>query len=116
MELEPFKKAYYEKLAGIGEQKIINTVRRMEETARREGKELVLLCFEDIRIPEDWCHRTVFAEWWMSRTGERIKELPDPTPPKIKKTKEVEVKKPAKETVQPEEKYEQMSLFGMAGI
>lgn len=77
MELEPFKKAYYEKLAGIGEQKIINTVRRMEETARREGKELVLLCFEDIRIPEDWCHRTVFAEWWMSRTGERIKELPD---------------------------------------
>ena len=116
MDLEPFKKAYYEKLAGIGEQKIINTVRRMEDTARREGKELVLLCFEDIRIPVDWCHRTVFAEWWMSRTGESIKELPDPTPPKIKKAKEVEVKKPAKETVQPEEKYEQMSLFGMAGI
>ena len=116
MDLEPFKKAYYEKLAEIGEQKIINTVRRMEDTARREGKELVLLCFEDIRIPEDWCHRTLFAEWWLFRTGEAIKELPDPTPPKIKRAKEVEVKKPAKEAVQTEEKYEQMSLFGMAGI
>ena len=42
MDLERFKPAYYEKLAGIGNGKIIDMVQCMDEEARAEGKELVL--------------------------------------------------------------------------
>lgn len=81
MNLEDFKKAYYEKLNGIGKDRIINMVMKMErDAAGPRGKNLVLLCYEDVRIPEDWCHRTVFAEWWVENTGEITEELPDPNP------------------------------------
>jgi hypothetical protein len=119
MDLERFKPAYYEKLETIGTQRIIDMVCKMDDEARAEGKELVLLCYEDVRIPEDWCHRTVFAEWWAENTGELIEELPDPTPPKVKKPQKAkeESKKPVKEAEKSEDnKYQQMSLFGMAGI
>ena len=42
---------------------------------RRKGKTLVLLCYEDLRKPDQWCHRTLFAEWWQKMTGEVINEL-----------------------------------------
>lgn len=115
MDIERFKSAYYEKLEGIGTEKIIGMVNRLDERAQSEGKELVLLCFEDVRIPEDWCHRTVFAEWWAENTGEVIEELPDSAPPKVKKPKD-DNKKPVKAAEKEESSYQQMSLFGMAGI
>ncbi|MCM1245514.1 MAG: hypothetical protein NC293_07715 [Roseburia sp.] len=111
MDLEPFKSAYYKKLEDIGTERIISMVRKFEEAASQRGKELVLLCFEDVRIPSDWCHRTVFAEWWKEQTGECIKELNDPTPPKEKKMG----KTPAAKETEPEP-YRQMSLFDTAGF
>lgn len=95
---------------------------RFEATAAAEGKELVFLCYEDVRIPEDWCHRTVFGQWYCEQTGEIIKELPDPNPPKVKKppvqkqAKKEESKRtaPQKEAKTETEGYEQMSLFDMA--
>lgn len=120
MDLERFKPAYYEKLAGIGNGKIIDMVQCMDEEARAEGKELVLLCYEDVRVPGDWCHRTVFAEWWAEKTGELIEELYDPSEPKIKKPAAKKVsKEPAKkavETRKEEPGYEQLSLFGLVGV
>ena len=91
---------------------------RLDQSAQAEGKKLVLLCYEDVRVPEDWCHRTVFAEWWAEHVGEAIEELPDPSEPKLKKpakSKE-ESKKPAKEAEKPDNSYQQMTLFGLAGI
>lgn len=116
MDIERFKRAYYEKLEGIGTEKIISMVNRLDEKAQREGKELVLLCYEDVRVPADWCHRTIFAEWWAEHTGELIEELNDPTPPKGKKQSKEDNKKPAKEAEKEESSYEQMSIFSMAGI
>ena len=49
------------------------------------GKDVVLCCYEDVREPNEWCHRLVFAEWWLKNTGERIEELPNPAP--VKSTK-----------------------------
>lgn len=49
---------------------------------KAQGKPLVLCCYEDVRKPNEWCHRLVFAEWWKARTGETIEELPDPSPNK----------------------------------
>jgi len=40
-----------------------------------DGKDVVLLCFEDLRKPDKWCHRRIFAEWWQEQTGEKVKEL-----------------------------------------
>lgn len=46
------------------------------------GKDVVLCCYEDVRIPNEWCHRLLFAEWWESKTGEHISELPNDSPVK----------------------------------
>lgn len=114
MDIENFKEAYYGKLEGIGIERIISMVNKLDERARSEGKELVLLCFEDVRVEGEWCHRTVFAQWWAEKVGEIIEELPDPTPPKgkAKRDNTKPVNAPAKE----DSGYEQMSIFSMAGI
>jgi hypothetical protein len=33
----------------------------------------VLLCFEDVHVGE-FCHRTVFAEWWSSSASSRARQ------------------------------------------
>lgn len=80
MEYEPYCEAYFKKLEEIGVDKIIGIVQRLDHKARDEDKSLVLLCFEDIRKPEQWCHRTLFAEWWKQKTGEIITELEEAEP------------------------------------
>ena len=79
---EDFKREYFSRLDRIGVAKIRSQLEMFENI----GKDVVLLCYEDIRKgPENWCHRIAFAEWWKERTGESIEELYDPTPdPKIK--------------------------------
>lgn len=56
------------------------------------GKDVVLLCYEDVRKGEsDWCHRTIFADWWREKTGEVIPELFDPSPVKgVKKVPKID--------------------------
>jgi len=79
---------------------IINTLKAM--SAKRD---IVLLCYEDIRKPGNWCHREVFADWWYDNTGKMISELTDPS------------NEPKKESVSPfisqntETHGEQTSLF-----
>lgn len=115
MDIENFKKAYYEKLEGIGTDQIIGIVNNLDERARSEGKELVLLCFEDVRVVGEWCHRTIFAQWWAEKTGGTIEELPDPTKPKGKA--KGDNTKPANNAhVRENSEYEQLSIFSMAGI
>lgn len=53
------------------------------------SKDVVLCCYEDVREPNEWCHRLVFASWWMSRTGQVIPELRDDSPVKVKTRKQV---------------------------
>jgi hypothetical protein len=36
---------------------------------------VVLLCFEDVTRPGEWCHRRVFADWWRAGTGMTVSEL-----------------------------------------
>lgn len=114
MDIENFKEAYYGKLEGIGTEQIISMVNKLDERARSEGKELVLLCFEDVRVEGQWCHRTIFAQWWAEKVGEIIEELPDPTPPKGKAKRDN--MKPANAPAKEDSGYEQMSIFSMAGI
>jgi hypothetical protein len=39
------------------------------------GQRLILLCWEDLRKPNLWCHRTIAAEW----LGERGVDVPEMT-------------------------------------
>lgn len=73
---EAFKRKYFARLDKAG----VNKIRAQLAHFESMGKDVVLLCWEDIRKGEiDWCHRTMFAQWWLERTGEVIEELSDPT-------------------------------------
>ncbi|GGZ23485.1 hypothetical protein GCM10010387_15840 [Streptomyces inusitatus] len=45
----------------------------------------VLLCFDRLNKPGQWCHRTMLAAWWTEHTGDLVPELgaqparPNPT-------------------------------------
>jgi hypothetical protein len=74
---ENWKERYVSQLDGIG---VERTRRRLEDiSARHGGRDLVLLCFEDVLAGED-CHRRSFAQWWFDKTGEEVPELPPPPP------------------------------------
>ena len=80
---EDFERAYFARLDQKGVRRILSQLQRLESL----GKDVVLLCYEDIRKgPDDWCHRRTFAKWWQQNTGEVIPELydtaPDPTKPR----------------------------------
>lgn len=105
LDVEAFREEYFRKLNRFGRNNVINLVEEMNRRAEAEGKELVLLCFEDIRKEGQWCHRTMFAEWWLNETGERIEELSEPDTA-VKKTTET-----SKADKEDGDDWHQMSIF-----
>lgn len=97
---EEFVPRYRARLDSIGVDRIWDSIKRFEAM----GKPVVLLCYEDVRVPGQTCHRTTFAEWWLEQTGEIIEELPDPSTPKT--AKKPEESKPA---LQPSRSLAQMN-------
>ena len=73
-----------------------------------KGKDVVLCCYEDVRKPDEWCHRLVFAEWWNRKTGQKVEELPDPSPDSRDKQRKKEEQKQREQ----ESEYEQLSFIG----
>ena len=90
---EMFKKRYFGHLDYLGLEKIKEILGR---TGYGTEKELILLCYEDVTKEDNWCHRTMFAEWWEKQTGEKIEEYPDKNTYAAKHS---------------EEPFEQMNLF-----
>ena len=77
---EEFTAAYFEKLDRIG---VKAAMERLEEISQTHGgRDLAVLCYEDLRKPGEWCHRKVFAEWWLRESGEVIEELETGREPK----------------------------------
>ena len=70
---EKAKAIYFKQLDKYGAMKI----RQAIASHQQEGKDIVLLCFEDITKPGSWCHRKQFAEWWEEKSGQLLEELPD---------------------------------------
>ncbi|MBO6292693.1 MAG: hypothetical protein J6N51_10640 [Selenomonas sp.] len=83
---DEFTPPYMEHLDRLGVERISAQLRKYTEL----GKDVVLCCYEDVRKPNEWCHRLVFASWWMKRTGQVIPELKDDSPVKGVKKKTVE--------------------------
>ena len=104
-EYEPFRAEYFKRLDRIGPQKIMREL----ESFLVYGRDVVLLCYEDIRKPEDWCHRTAFAEWAKLRAGLTVPELHDPSTPKGIKAPTAQIS-PSKPLFEPEPLL-QLTLF-----
>ena len=81
---ERFTPPYFQHMDRVGTARIAQILQHYEDM----GNPVVLCCYEDVRKPGEWCHRLVFAEWWLQRTGEMIEELPDPSPNKWAKQPE----------------------------
>jgi hypothetical protein len=68
-----FTAAYRADLDRLG---VVRIAERLEEIAQAErDHRLVLLCFEDLSDPAQWCHRRTFASWWKEATGDEVREL-----------------------------------------
>ena len=92
------------------DQQDIKTIQTILNGYLSKGKDVILCCYEDVRIPDEWCHRLVFAEWYEGKTDIKIRELPDSSAIKYPKgRKPIETPK-SEESKQPE--YKQMTLFG----
>ncbi|MEV0281791.1 DUF488 family protein [Streptomyces sp. NPDC050610] len=71
--LPEFTAAYRADLDKLGAERIAEELRKITEA---EGSHrLVLLCFEDLSDPTQWCHRRIFASWWKDITGDAVREL-----------------------------------------
>lgn len=72
---EQFRRSYRHKLYKLTLEWI---TKRLGGISREQSNEnLVLLCYEDLRKPDQWCHRTTFAGWWKDQTGNDVIELPE---------------------------------------
>ena len=93
--MERFRQPYFRHLEKSG----YPVIGAIIDAYLKEGKDVVLCCYEDVRKPNEWCHRLVFAEWWYEKTGQKIEELPDPSPVAgARKAKQKEQKKQEQES------------------
>ena len=92
---EEFTVPYKQHLDDVGFERISAQLQKYVDI----GKDVVLCCYEDVRIPNEWCHRLVFAEWWKEKTGESISELP--FEPQIASEPNVQRSQPISDTDKP---------------
>lgn len=96
-----FEERYRRQMDSLG-------VKRIKEELSRFGygkvDEMILLCYEDVTNPDEWCHRTVFAKWWEDNTGETVEEYRDNATYRAKQEQRAEAEK---------ERRNQLDLFDL---
>lgn len=70
-ELHEFKPAYEAHLDRVGVGAI--TTRMGQLTQQAQGRRVVLLCYCDLEEAQ-FCHRTLFRNWFLKRTGQLLPE------------------------------------------
>lgn len=108
-DMDRFREPYFKHLEKTG----FDVLNEKIQSYVNLGKDVVFCCYEDVRLPNEWCHRLLFAEWYEKKSKIKIEELPDPSEVKYPRGKKIEAPK-IEEPTQP--KYEQLSLFGMNTI
>ncbi len=74
MAIEPYRELYLARLEEVGTEKLRAIFAAIAE--RHPGATgLVLLCFEDIRKPGEWCHRTMAGLWLQEHGFGAFQEL-----------------------------------------
>ncbi len=80
---EEYLPLYIAKLDRLGVGAIMGDLDRLSQ--ERGDADVVILCYEDIRIEGEWCHRRMLADYITQHTGIEVEELDNPTPPKLSK-------------------------------
>lgn len=52
------------------------------ESLKKIAQNPILLCYEDLSIPGEWCHRRMVADWFVASGA--VEEMPEWEPPKKK--------------------------------
>jgi hypothetical protein len=78
---ELFADAYARRLDALGPGEVVRQLR----CAQGDERAIVMLCFEDVRLPDRTCHRTILGAWLERELGLVVQELPDDTVPGRKK-------------------------------
>jgi hypothetical protein len=73
MDREQYQQIYFGMLEAAGVEAISEALHELWLPLRGPG--LVLLCFEALKKPDEWCHRRMFADWWQKQTGDAVPEL-----------------------------------------
>jgi len=68
---EEYTPAYRDYLDSLGTEEVTGQLER--KSVENGGKPLVLLCWCP---PEEFCHRRVWADWYLEKTGQEVPELP----------------------------------------
>jgi hypothetical protein len=68
-----YEREYRNMLAGYGPERIQQRISVLLANSGRQHP--VLLCFDNLAKPGGWCHRSMFAGWWLEQTGEEVIEL-----------------------------------------
>ncbi len=66
----PYTEHYKSILARLDAQKVWDDLYQLTN-----GVEPVLLCWEKLRTPGEWCHRRMVAEWFCEKLGATVDEL-----------------------------------------
>jgi len=105
--LHLYKPLYLAKLESAGVDRIQRELARVVKAAPT-GK-VALLCWENVLAPKpgEFCHRRLFADWWLEKTGELIEEL---TPAHVTKGRIEPAPKPSAKA-KPRREGDQPSLF-----
>lgn len=68
-----FTRLYIARLESVGVDAIYTRLEGISDV--HDCRPLVLLCFEDVRRPGVWCHRTILGAWLRDRLGVEVPEL-----------------------------------------
>ncbi len=68
---DEYTRIYRDHLDTLGLEAVMGQLEK--KSADNEGKPLVLLCW---CWPGDFCHRKVWADWHLEKTGQEVPELP----------------------------------------
>jgi uncharacterized protein YeaO (DUF488 family) len=69
--LDEYTAVYRGYLDSLGLEEVTGQLKK--KSAENGGKPLVLLCF---CVPREFCHRRVWADWYLEKTGQEVPELP----------------------------------------
>ena len=68
-----FRDAYVAQLDELGPLWVLKAL--ADRRAASGGRDIVLLCFEDVLLRQDVCHRRILADWLAANTGLIVSEL-----------------------------------------
>jgi hypothetical protein len=81
MDQELYTRVYRDRLDRLGVATIAAALQELSD--QNEGRGLVLLCFENLAKPGQWCHRRLFAAWFEAQTGLPVPELAEAAEPAL---------------------------------